>query len=42
LDLRQAGWHLVTVDVPHLAKVDGESKKVGLKLIQIATLRSHA
>jgi hypothetical protein len=42
LDLRRTGWHLVTVDVPHLAKVDGETKKVGLKLIQIATLRSHA
>jgi hypothetical protein len=42
LDLHRTAWHLVTVDVPRLAKVEGESKKVGLRLIRIATLRSHA
>jgi hypothetical protein len=42
LALPQAGWHLVTVDVPHLLKVEGETKRVGLKLIQISTSQSHA
>jgi hypothetical protein len=42
LELHRSGWHLVTVDVPRLIEVGGETKKVGLKLVQIATLRSHA
>jgi hypothetical protein len=41
-ELHRSGWHLVTVDVPHLVEIEGEKKKVGLKLVQIATLRSHA
>jgi hypothetical protein len=42
LELPRRGWHLVTVDVPHLVEVEGETKKVGLRLIQISTSRSHA
>ena len=35
LELRQRGWHLVTVDVPRLVKVDGQDRKVGLRLVQL-------
>jgi hypothetical protein len=35
--LRAKGWHLVTVDVDRLVKVEGEKRKVGLKLLRVAT-----
>jgi hypothetical protein len=37
LGLRSKGWHLVAVDVDRLVKVDGENRKVGLKLLRVAT-----
>jgi hypothetical protein len=37
LELRSKGWHLVTIDVDRLAKVGGENRKVGLKLLRVAT-----
>jgi hypothetical protein len=37
LELRNRGWHLVTVNVPHLLEVEGEKRKVGLKLFRVAT-----
>ncbi|MDX6388085.1 MAG: hypothetical protein QOD85_1887 [Gaiellaceae bacterium] len=37
LKLRAAGWHLVTVDVPSLITVAGQKRKVGVKLLKVAT-----
>ncbi|MGZ4315599.1 MAG: hypothetical protein ACXVRS_07170, partial [Gaiellaceae bacterium] len=37
--LRAKGWHLVTVDVDRLLKVEGERRKVGVKLLRVATSR---
>ena len=37
LELRSKGWHLVTVDVDRLVKVEGENRKVGLRLLRVAT-----
>jgi hypothetical protein len=34
---RSKGWHLVAVDVDRLVKVDGERRKVGLKLLRVTT-----
>jgi hypothetical protein len=34
---RSEGWHLVTVDVDKLVKVEGEKRKVGLKLLRVVT-----
>jgi hypothetical protein len=39
--LRNRGWHLVTVDVPHLVKVEGQKKRVGLKLLGLVTSPSR-
>ncbi len=36
-DVRGRGWHLVTVDVPHLIDVADEKRKVGVKLLRVAT-----
>jgi hypothetical protein len=36
-ELKSAGWHLVTVDVPRLVTVEGEKHRVGLRLIRVAT-----
>jgi hypothetical protein len=36
-ELRSKGWHLVTVDVDRLVKVEGEKRKVGLRLLQVTT-----
>ena len=36
LTLRKRGWHLVAVDIPHLRKVPGETRKVGLKLLRVS------
>jgi hypothetical protein len=35
--MRGRGWHLVTVDVRHLIDVATENRKVGLKLLRLAT-----
>jgi hypothetical protein len=35
--LRSKGWHLVTVDVDRLVKVEGEKRKVGAKLLSVTT-----
>jgi hypothetical protein len=37
VELRSKGWHLVAVDVDRLVKVEGEKRKVGLKLLRVAT-----
>jgi hypothetical protein len=37
LTLRNRGWHLVAVDIPHLREVPGETRKVGLKLLRVST-----
>jgi hypothetical protein len=37
LELHTKGWHLVTVDVDRLVKVEGERRKVGLKLLRVTT-----
>jgi hypothetical protein len=37
LGLRARGWHLVTVDVDRLVKLEGETRKVGLKLLRVTT-----
>jgi hypothetical protein len=37
LQLGQLGWHLVTVDVPRLVRVEGQKRRVGLKLVGLAT-----
>jgi hypothetical protein len=34
---RSKGWHLVTVDVDRLVKVEGEKRKVGLRLLRVTT-----
>ncbi len=34
---RSKGWHLVAVDVDRLVKVEGERRKVGLKLLRVTT-----
>jgi hypothetical protein len=34
---RSKGWHLVTVDVDRLVKVEGEKRKVGVKLLRVTT-----
>ncbi|MGZ8740230.1 MAG: hypothetical protein ACXWZ8_06505 [Gaiellaceae bacterium] len=36
-ELRPKGWHLVAVDVDRLVTVDGEKRKVGLKLLRATT-----
>jgi hypothetical protein len=36
-ELKSKGWHLVTVDVPRLRTVEGQRRKVGARLIRIAT-----
>ena len=36
-ELRSKGWHLVTIDADRLVKVEGEKRKVGLKLLRVAT-----
>jgi len=36
-DVRGRGWHLVTVDIPHLIDVATENRKVGLKLLRVTT-----
>jgi hypothetical protein len=35
--LRPRGWHLVTVDVPRLVTVPGETHRVGLKLVRVTS-----
>jgi hypothetical protein len=37
LQLRAKGWHLVTIDVDRLVKVEGENRKVGMKLLRAVT-----
>ena len=37
LELGRLGWHLVVVEVPRLVRVPGERRKVGLKLVGVAT-----
>jgi hypothetical protein len=37
LQLAKLGWHLVTVDVPRLVRVEGQRRRVGLKLVGLAT-----
>jgi hypothetical protein len=37
LELGRPGWHLVTVDVPRLVGVEGQKRRVGLKLTLLAT-----
>jgi hypothetical protein len=39
LALGKPGWHLVTVDVPRLLRVEGEKRRVGLKLVRLTTTR---
>jgi hypothetical protein len=41
LELGRQGWHLVSVDVPRLLRVEGERKRVGLKLIGLTTSPSR-
>jgi hypothetical protein len=41
LELGRRGWHLVTVDVTRLMNVPGVTKKVGLKLVGVATCPSR-
>jgi hypothetical protein len=36
-ELGSKGWHLVAVDVDRLVKVEGEKRKVGLKLLRVIT-----
>ena len=31
----KVGWHLVTVDVPHLRRVEGQPRAVGLRLVRV-------
>jgi hypothetical protein len=43
LEVRTRGWHLVTIDVPHLVTVPGQPNEVGLKVVRIvATDRGTA
>jgi hypothetical protein len=35
--LHNVGWHLVTIDVSHLMKVQGERRMVGVRLLQAST-----
>jgi hypothetical protein len=37
LELRSKGWHLLAVDVDRLVNVEGENRKVGLKLLRVTT-----
>jgi hypothetical protein len=37
LELGKAGWHLVTVDVPRLVRVEGQRRRVGLRLRDVST-----
>jgi hypothetical protein len=37
LQLGKLDWHLVTVDVPRLVRVEGQKRRVGLKLVGLAT-----
>jgi hypothetical protein len=37
LELQSKGWHLVAVDVDRLMKVEEATRKVGLKLLRVAT-----
>jgi hypothetical protein len=39
--LRTRGWHLVTVDVPRLVQVEGQERKVGLRLLEVSTSPSR-
>jgi hypothetical protein len=41
LRLRNRGWHLVAVDIPHLRDVPGETRKVGLNLLRVSTSPSR-
>jgi hypothetical protein len=41
LGLGKLGWHVVTVDVPRLVRVEGERKRVGLKLLGLSTSPSR-
>ena len=34
---RERGWHLVTVDVPHLAHEPGQKNRVGARLLRLVT-----
>ena len=34
-----SGWHLVTVDVPHLMRVPGQKKRVGARLLDVREAR---
>ena len=34
-----SGWHLVTVDVPHLMRVSGQKKRVGPLLLDVRQAR---
>jgi hypothetical protein len=40
LELRTAGWHLVTVDVPRLVKPEDQDRKVGLRLLRLSATQS--
>jgi hypothetical protein len=31
----KVGWHLVTVDVPRLRRVEGQTRAVGLRLVRV-------
>jgi hypothetical protein len=33
----EAGWRLVTVDVPHLRRVPGKNKRVGARLLGVTS-----
>jgi hypothetical protein len=35
----KVGWHLVTVDVPRLRKVEGQPRPVGLRLVRVQSSR---
>ena len=35
LELGRPGWHLVTVDVPRLVRVEGQKRRVGLRLVRL-------
>ena len=37
---RKRGWHLVTVDVPRLVNVSGQTKRVGVRLVALSTFPS--
>jgi hypothetical protein len=41
LRLPNLGWHLVTIDVPQLLKVEGQKRRVGLRLVRASTSPSR-